>query len=137
MPRKSLGQRQCALCGKPQSARLGGLVAFGAALQEYAKTHRLKLPRSSYAHVPCMHATRVPSQQARARAVARYNDVLAFFEHEAAYGNGVTAAELNEKFPLAVEANRDVLALLVRQHIIHEVGTRRLSPLYELRPEAD
>jgi hypothetical protein len=136
MPAK-LGARRCALCGKGQTYRLGGLLAFAAGLREYAKTHPLKLQSSSYAHVPCMHATRLPSQQAAARRVSLYNDVLAMIERAASYGNAVSAEELNEKFPGARVAIDDVLALLVRQKRIWNVGTRRLSPLYELRPEAD
>jgi hypothetical protein len=136
MPAK-LGARRCALCGKGQTYRLGGLSAFAAGLREYAKTHPLKLPSSSYAHVPCMHATRLPSQQAAARRVSLYNDVLAMIERAASYGNAVSAEELNERFPGARIAIDDVLTLLVRQKRIWNVGTRRLSPLYELRPEAD
>jgi hypothetical protein len=98
MPAK-LGARRCALCGKGQTYRLGGLLAFAAGLREYAKTHPLKLQSSSYAHVPCMHATRLPSQQAAARRVSLYNDVLAMIERAASYGNAVSAEELNEKFP--------------------------------------
>jgi hypothetical protein len=70
-------------------------------------------------------------------ASALYNDVLAMIERAASYGNAVSAEELNERFPGARIAIDDVLTLLVRQKRIWNVGTRRLSPLYELRPEAD
>jgi len=52
--------RICAICGKGQSQRRGGLAAFAAAIAELAKKHadRLKDPKGRYAHIGCINKTR-------------------------------------------------------------------------------
>lgn len=49
--------RKCAICGKTQSPKLGGLIPFAAAISKL-KDIKLADANSGYAHLKCMNNTR-------------------------------------------------------------------------------